>query len=287
MFALASLAAAAPERVVLPNGDVYEGDVVDGVWTGRGAYTGKQHRYVGEFRNGKMHGAGVFHWPDGRVYEGAFVNERRHGRGKLTWPDGRVFEGNFVNGQRQGRGVLAWPNGNVYAGDFHADQITGGGRLTWQNQDVYEGDFVNGERSGWGTHTWRNGNRYVGEWRGNRREGIGAYHWKDGTVYHGQFVANRMHGFGVKHPPDDGERRFQRWRTGQLVADRAIAADARCGLDLDGHGWMFQSAECVNGRAHGRGVAVRLDGEAFIAAGRFVLGELVQGEVSWLTVLSP
>ncbi len=281
---LALTLAAAAERVVLPNGDVYEGDVVGGVWTGRGAYTGNQHRYVGEFLNGKMHGDGVFHWPDGRVYEGAFVNEKRHGRGKLTWPDGRVFEGNFVNDQREGRGVLAWPNGNVYAGDFRADQITGAGRLTWKNLDVYEGDFVNGQRSGWGAQTWSNGNRYVGEWRANRREGIGAYHWKDGTVYYGQFVANSMHGHGVKHPPDDDERRFQRWRAGQLVADTLIDEDERCRLALDGHAWMFESGECVNGRAHGRGVAVRLDGEAFIADGRFVLGALVQGEVSWLTV---
>lgn len=278
-----ALASAAAERVVLPNGDIYEGDVVDGVFAGQGTYTSNQHRYVGQFVNGRMHGAGTFHWPDGRIYEGSFVNEKRHGRGKLTWPDGRVFEGSFANDQRQGQGVLAWPNGNVYAGDFLADEITGAGRLTWQNGDVYQGDFVNGERFGWGEQTWGNGNRYVGEWRANQREGIGAFHWRDGTVYHGQFVANRMDGYGVKHTPDDGDR-FQQWRTGQLVADTLIDEDRRCRLALDGHAWMFQSDDCVNGRAHGRGVAVRLDGEAFIADGRFVLGALVQGEISWLTV---
>lgn len=283
-LAMLACASAGAERIALPNGDIYEGDIVDGAWSGRGTYTSNEHRYVGEFQAGKMHGAGTFHWPDGRVYEGAFANDKRHGRGRLTWPDGRVFEGRFVNDRRQGLGTLTWPNGNAYSGEFRAGQITGAGRLVWDNEDVYEGDFVNGERSGWGLQTWRNGNRYIGEWKANRRDGIGAHHWKDGTVYRGQFKANHMHGFGVKHAPDGGMRYFQRWAEGELAEETVIREDARCRLTLDGEAWMFSSALCVNGHAHGRGAAVRLDGEAFVAQGHFVLGNMVQGEIGWLTL---
>ena len=281
---LLALPDAAAERIVLPNGDVYEGDVVDGARSGRGTYTSNQHRYEGEFRAGKMNGAGVLQWADGRIYEGAFANDKRHGRGRLRWPDGRILEGVFVNDQREGPGTLTWPNGNAYRGDFRAGQITGRGRLVWDNEDVYEGDFINGQRFGWGVQTWRNGNRYAGEWRSNRREGIGAYHWKDGTVYYGQFRANRMHGVGVKHGPDGGDRYFQHWREGALASESIISADARCQLTLDGHAWMFSSDRCVNGHAHGRGAAVRLDGEAFVVDGHFVLGRMVRGEIGWLTV---
>ncbi len=274
---------AATRRIELPNGDVYEGEVVDGVLTGQGTYVSNRHRYVGEFLNGKMHGEGTFYWPDGRVFEGRFVNDRRQGEGRLSWPDGRVFEGAFVNDRREGRGRLTWSNGNVYTGEFRANQITGGGRLVWDNQDVYEGEFREGERSGWGTQTWQNGNRYVGEWAANRREGIGAYYWKDGTVYRGEFTANRMHGHGVKSVPD-GDRYFQRWVDGELVRETLIAEDARCRMTLDGARWMFTSEECVNGKAHGWGTAVRLDGQAYVVGGRFVLGHMVQGEIGWLSV---
>lgn len=274
---------AATRRIELPNGDVYEGEVVDGVLTGQGTYVSSLHRYVGAFLNGKMHGEGTIYWPDGRVFAGRFVNDRRQGRGRLEWPDGRVFEGDFVNDRREGTGRLTWGNGDVYSGDFRANQITGNGRLASANEDVYEGEFLEGERSGWGTQAWQNGNRYVGEWRANGREGIGAYHWRDGTVYRGEFMANKMHGYGVKSVPD-GNPYFQQWADGQLVQETVIAEDARCRVTLDGEPWMFTSDECVNGRAHGWGTAVRLDGEAYVVRGRFVLGHMVQGEIGWLNV---
>lgn len=274
---------AATRRIELPNGDVYEGEVVDGVPTGQGTYISSRHRYVGEFQNGKMHGAGTIYWPDGRVFEGRFANDRRQGRGRLSWPDGRVFEGGFVNDRREGEGQLTWSNGNVYTGEFRSNEISGSGRLVWDNQDVYEGEFLGGERTGWGTQTWHDGNRYVGEWAANQREGIGAYYWRDGTVYQGEFTGNRMHGYGVKSVPD-GDRYFQQWVDGNLVAETVIAEDQRCRVALDGQPWMFTSEECVNGRAHGWGTAVRLDGEAYVVGGRFVLGHMVQGEIGWLNV---
>ena len=238
LLLLAAVADAAERRIELSNGDVYEGEVVNGVRSGFGTYiTAAGHRYTGYFENNRMHGEGAFYWPDERVFEGTFVNGLRNGEGTLTWPDGRVFEGTFVNDRREGRGELTWPNGNVYVGEFDA----------------------------------------------NRRHGRGAYHWRDGTVYRGRFEDNRMQGFGVKSSPD-GERYFQRWRDGELVNEAHVAANARCELVLEGEPWMFASADCINGLAHGAGIAVRLDGEAYVDNGRFVLGNMVAGEMHRLVV---
>ena len=281
---LAAVVDAAVRRIELPNGDVYEGEVVNGVRSGYGTYiTAAGHRYTGYFENNRMHGEGAFYWPDERVFEGTFVNGLRNGQGTLTWPDGRVYEGSFVNDRRDGRGRLTWPNGNVFTGEFRNNAITGRGTLVWDNQDVYEGAFVDGERTGWGEQTWHNGNRYIGEFEANRRHGRGAYYWRDGTVYRGQFADNRMQGFGVKSTPD-GERYFQDWRDGELVNESRIAANPRCELILEEVPWMFASDDCINGRAHGTGIAVRVDGQAYVQNARFVLGHMVAGEVHRLLV---
>ena len=42
---------------------------------------------------------------------------------------------------------------------------------------------------------------------------------------------------------------------------------------------MFDAESCVNGLAHGAGLAVSLDGERIVTDGRFVLGQLVAGDV--------
>ena len=90
-----------------------------------------------------------------------------------------------------------------------------------------------------------------------------------------------MQGFGVKFAPD-GERYFQHWLDGELVDETPVAENPRCALVLEEEAWMFASADCINGLAHGAGIAVRLDGQAYVDGGRFVLGNMVAGEMRWL-----
>jgi hypothetical protein len=99
-------AMAAYRHVELPNGDVYEGEINDGVRNGRGTYTWADgHRYVGEYQNDRMHGTGIYYWPDGRIYEGAFERDLRQGKGVLKWPNGDRYEGDFAT-TITGRGVF-------------------------------------------------------------------------------------------------------------------------------------------------------------------------------------
>ncbi len=91
------------ERIDLPNGDIYVGDVVDGSRTGRGVYT----------------------WADGHRYEGDFVNNRMQGEGSYYWPDGRTYNGSFVADRREGKGVLRSQNVDVYTGYFARNEMHG------------------------------------------------------------------------------------------------------------------------------------------------------------------
>ena len=73
-----------------------------------------------------------------------------------------------------------------------------------------------------------------------------------------------MHGYGIKKQPE-GPLEIQQWSNGALIFNRPLIAQPRCVLTIDGQPWMFESTECINGLAHGRGLAVRLDGEQIVA----------------------
>lgn len=93
-----------------PNGDVYEG----------------------EFLDGRMHGYGRYRWSNGSKYEGEYQRGERHGRGKMTWPDGCAYEGEFRNGERSGVGVFLFTDGMRYEGDFWKGRRHGLGTMRTQ-----------------------------------------------------------------------------------------------------------------------------------------------------------
>ena len=128
-----------------------------------------------------------------------------------------------------------------------------------------------------------NGNRYVGQFADDLRSGAGVFYWRDDTVYRGQFAKNKMHGWGVKHQPD-GPLEVQRWADGDLVFSQVIFSSQRCQLEHAQTSWMFDAQSCVNGLAHGRGMAVSIDGNLIIPEGHFVLGKVIEGDVLTLPV---
>lgn len=299
---------AAEREFTLENGDYYKGTVVDGFRTGQGLYIwADKRRYEGEFLENRMHGQGIYTWPDGRTYRGSFVEDRREGQGVLTWPNGNRYEGDFRDNQMHGTGTFTWANQDVYQGTFAADQRTGEGTFTWRTGEVYTGEFRDGVPNGRGFFSWPDGrtfegtfvdgmksgygvlvsipndNRYEGMFERDVRSGLGVFRSRDGTIYRGQFADDKMHGYVVKQSPE-GKLELQEWQQGQLQLTRALAASMRCQLEIDGNAWMFESDDCVNGLAHGYGLAARLDGLEIIVDGRVVLGRLIEGDVLSLSL---
>ena len=50
-------------------------------------------KYVGEVKNGKMHGQGTYTWPDGNKYVGEWQDSKRNGQGTYTWSNGDKYVG--------------------------------------------------------------------------------------------------------------------------------------------------------------------------------------------------
>lgn len=74
------------------NGDVYEGDWVDGLKEGRGYYTWENGDvYEGEFKNGVREGFGEFKWANGESYKGLW-KEDNMAKGEVFDNFGQLFK---------------------------------------------------------------------------------------------------------------------------------------------------------------------------------------------------
>ena len=81
-----------------------------------GTYTSAEDaKYVGEYKDDKMHGQGTITFVDGTKYVGGFKDDTMHGQGTITSGDGRVLQGEFKDGE--------WVKGKEYAaGEYNPSE---------------------------------------------------------------------------------------------------------------------------------------------------------------------
>jgi len=205
--------------VSFPNGDRYEGEFRNGLMHGWGVYVSALgDRYEGMFENDIRHGPGTLSTTSGERFTGTYVNGIRHGRGSLTRSDGTRYAGDFRNDLINGRGVMYYPDGSKYAGDFMNGRRHGQGVIRFPNSDVYEGEFREDLRTGKGSYRFADGSRYTGSFVDGVRHGMGHYVYADGAEYIGPFKDGRQHGEGVRVYPN-GQRVKGLWRDGEHLRD--------------------------------------------------------------------
>ena len=56
-------------------------------------------KYVGEYKNGTMHGKGASTFVNGDKYEGEYRDGKWHGQATLTTADGDSYEGEWRDGE--------------------------------------------------------------------------------------------------------------------------------------------------------------------------------------------
>ena len=156
------------------DGEVYEGDVVEGAREGVGICLFPNGLlYQGQWLQGKEHGTGKL-MTHGRkvIYEGEWSEGKMNGKGRYVFPSGGVYEGDWRENMRHGQGTYLLPGGARYEGDWKEDLRWGFGAFTWADGSVYEGEWVRGVRQGKGTLKCTEF-EYVGQWTGNKMEGKG------------------------------------------------------------------------------------------------------------------
>jgi hypothetical protein len=137
---------------------------------GQGEAKGRD-RYVGEFKNGKKSGYGVYMERTGIRYEGQFANDLANGQGVSIFPNGLIYEGEHKDGIFQGQGTLSMRNLFTYTGGFSDSLFNGFGILEKHGQIKIIGDFKNGQLDGFCVVTTPNGKGYQGVFVDGRPNG--------------------------------------------------------------------------------------------------------------------
>ncbi|KAM4601786.1 alsin isoform 2-T2 [Polymixia lowei] len=197
-----------------PDGRIYTGTFKNGLEDGFGEYIApnktlnKNDHYLGQWKEGKMHGSGTYRYASGEIYEGSFQDGVRHGHGmlrsgKLNSSSPSVFIGQWLHDKktgygvfdditkgekymgmwqdhlRQGTGVIVTQFGLYYEGAFKDNKMTGTGVLLSEDDTTYEGEFSEDwTLSGKGVLTMANGDylegSFAGEW-GSGLKVTGSY----------------------------------------------------------------------------------------------------------------
>ena len=86
-------------RVEFDTGTVYEGDIADDMYNGKGKIVSADSTYEGDWVDDQPHGFGTMtdYWGD--VYVGEFDQGQYNGQGKLTCADGAIKEGYWEDGE--------------------------------------------------------------------------------------------------------------------------------------------------------------------------------------------
>jgi hypothetical protein len=155
------------------NGDIYEGDLVDGLGNGFGkAIFANRDIYIGQTKNGLMHGKGKYIWHDtGNIYEGDWKEGRQEGYGKYVFGaksignKGDTYEGEFLEGKFHGKGVYKIKSAGV----------------------TRKGTFSYGEFNGKMESHNRFGDNFVTDWKEGLKDGDSMEKTKNGLAFRQKF----------------------------------------------------------------------------------------------------
>lgn len=157
-------------------------------------------KYIGNFRNGEVHGVGVCYYTDNSKFSGEWKNRYPDGKGTKTYADGTKRTGQWKKGKpvdEQGKILEEYiaakkeeqqdDGTNIQSGCLSGDCKNGSGVFAYPDGSKYEGQFKNNKFDGSGTFYFANSDKYVGQFKENFPHGAGARYHPDGTVENGEW----------------------------------------------------------------------------------------------------
>ena len=162
-----------------PNGDVFEGEWVDGLRScSQGTYTYANLAKPSE--EGTQAPA--------EVYTGSWSNNNKQGIGKQNYNGLGHYYGHRKNGEKDGEGVMIYVNKDIYSGQWKNGKKEGQG--TYISNDTgmkFVGAFKGGNLIN-GNWIYPNGTFFEGNFDNNQPKGEGKWHFENGNVVRGLYT---------------------------------------------------------------------------------------------------
>ena len=215
------------QKLTLPDGSSYKGQVVDGKPHGKGVQIhGDSTRYEGEWRVGVASGKGSMYYNDGGFYEGVWKDDFHNGLGVSIFKDGTRYEGEHKDGFQNGFGIQVFTNGSRYEGIWKDGRPHGLGKYRWPNGDYREGLWIDGEQNQNSKVIFitSSGYRHEGEIKNNLPDGRGVRTWTDGSHYQGNWKKGKQDGFGILTWAN-GDIGSGEWKHDALIKGLIVYAD--------------------------------------------------------------
>ncbi len=223
--------------------------------------------YIGEFRNGEIHGVGVCYYSDGSKYQGEWQYRYPDGNGTKTFADGTRRTGLWKKGQP----VDSF--GNIVTA---IDKDTPS-----ESADIQSGCLSGDCNFGQGIFAYPDGSKYEGQFRNGKPEGNGVFFYVNNDRYEGGFKGGLRHGSGTLYKPD-GQVRKGLWRDDEYIGETMAVQPTQTGCITgncnNGTGsYIFKNGakytgQFLNNLPHGKGVAEFPNGERYegdMAGGSF------------------
>lgn len=153
--------------------------------------------YVGEVKNGKPNGLGLFIYQTGAALR---------------------YAGYFADGLPQGKGAIIFDNGSFLWGDWAKGKLNGKGANLQSNGNMYIGQFANGKKSGNGTFFFNDNGFSHGSFANDVMEGRVIYISEEGKILNDNFYKNDFkNGPGYQYEIDQKKLFKGIWANGKWV----------------------------------------------------------------------
>ncbi len=228
------------------------------------------------------------------TYKGQWKNGKLHGKGMYTEVWGGVYFGDYSNNNANGKGIYFLKSGTIFEGDFKNDLAHGKVKYTSEYGDQIIGDFKEHKANGYAVEIKKNGIRYEGQWKNDLYHGEGKQFFPGGTDVdllktESQFSEGYRSGTGKLYYQGGcfyiGELAYD-WEQGKGIMDCSKDISESY-LTYDGN-WIdayetgFGTAKYKNGdtyigfwedtKMHGKGKYIWKNGEVY--EGTFVYGQM-------------
>lgn len=165
-------------------------------------------------------GKGTYLYPSGAKYVGHFKDGKIHGKGTLYFSNGDKYQGDWIDHYRTGKGTLVKAKGGEYTGDFKKNKFHGIGKYIYPTGDIYVGEWINNIAEGEGEYSFVNGNYYVGKFKEGKFHGKGTMYYTDDSYFVGNWAKNKKEGAG-KMVGANGKSIEGNWQNGVFQKDGA------------------------------------------------------------------